>query len=399
MNNLLNPLIDSTVQCWGCPIFDRLFQIISNAAAAAYKQFTVLCVIIFCVLFAFFVLNAVWKNMKAGGGDDPFYQKSIKPVFINSLVALTFLSMGVYLPRFVTSVTFEPAANLALIYTQSMVHTDNEAVAEKVSYQPMPMEDTGFFRPQLRDTIVMMMKTTITQFQSYMKLGVAVMDKAFSLEALLGIGAFIKHIILFFIGLYITYGFFKLFVRFCFYFADIIIAMAFFAFFFPFSLILVAFKGSNAPAWFSSLGKKVGTNQFKTLINAIISLVSAVLTYTVIMVIIAKFFSAPGQSADEIMLMITSGEIFASDLSSENLADMTLIGCIILVYVLNFIYGQIPKVTSMVMDTFGVSEEKALSKQLANDAMKLTTNVINTATKIGKTIITGGEEEKKDGKK
>lgn len=399
MNNLLNPLIDSTVQCWGCPIFDRLFQIVSNAAAAAYKQFTVLCVIIFCVLFAFFVLNAVWKNMKAGGGDDPFYQKSIKPVFINSLVALTFLSMGVYLPRFVTSVTFEPAANLALIYTQSMVHTDNEAVAEKVSYQPMPMEDTGFFRPQLRDTIVMMMKTTITQFQSYMKLGVAVMDKAFSLEALLGIGAFIKHIILFFIGLYITYGFFKLFVRFCFYFADIIIAMAFFAFFFPFSLILVAFKGSNAPAWFSSLGKKVGTNQFKTLINAIISLVSAVLTYTVIMVIIAKFFSAPGQSADEIMLMITSGEIFASDLSSENLADMTLIGCIILVYVLNFIYGQIPKVTSMVMDTFGVSEEKALSKQLANDAMKLTTNVINTATKIGKTIITGGEEEKKDGKK
>ncbi len=399
MNNLLNPLIDSTVQCWGCPIFDRLFQIVSNAAAAAYKQFTVLCVIIFCVLFAFFVLNAVWKNMKAGGGDDPFYQKSIKPVFINSLVALTFLSMGVYLPRFVTSVTFEPAANLALIYTQSMVHTDNEAVAEKVSYQPMPMEDTGFFRPQLRDTIVMMMKTTITQFQSYMKLGVAVMDKAFSLEALLGIGAFIKHIILFFIGLYITYGFFKLFVRFCFYFADIIIAMAFFAFFFPFSLILVAFKGSNAPAWFSSLGKKVGTNQFKTLINAIISLVSAVLTYTVIMVIIAKFFSAPGQSADEIMLMITSGEIFASDLSSENLADMTLIGCIILVYVLNFIYGQIPKVTSMVMDTFGVSEEKALSEQLANDAMKLTTNVINTATKIGKTIITGGEEEKKDGKK
>lgn len=396
MNNLLNPLIDTTVQCWGCPVFDRLFQIVSNAAAVAYEQLAVLCVIIFCVLFAFFVLNAVWKNMKAGGGDDPFYQKSIKPVFINSLVALAFLSMGVYLPRFVTSVTFEPAAKIALIYTQSMIHTDNSVVEEKVSYQPMPMEDNGFFRPQLRDTIITMMKTTITQFQSYMKLGVAVMDKAFSLEALLGIGPLIKHIMLFFIGLYITYGFFKFFVKFCFYFADIIVAMAFFAFFFPFSLILVAFKGSNAPAWFSSLGKKVGTNQFKTLINAIISLVSAVLTYTVIMVIIAKFFSAPGQSADEIMLMITSGEIFASDLSSENLADMTLIGCIILVYVLNFIYGQIPKVTSMVMDTFGVSEENGLSEQLANDAMKLTTNVITTATKIGKTIITGGEDKKDD---
>lgn len=396
MNNIFNPLIDASVQCWGCPIFDRLFQIVSNAAGIVYKQFAIFCAIIFCVLFAFFVINAVWQNIKGGVGD-PWYQKSIKPLVINSLVALTFLSLGVYLPRFVTTVTFEPAANIALIYTQSMLQTDNEVVNEKVTYQPEEMSDDGFYRPQLRDTIIMLMKTTITQFQSYIKLGIAVMDKAFSTSALLGIGALLKHIILFFIGLYLVYGFFKLFIRFCFYFADIIIAMTFFAFFFPLSLILVAFKGGGAPAWISSLGKTVGTNQFKKLINAIITLAAAVLTYTVIMVIIAKFFSAPGQSADEIMTMITSGEIFAADLSSDNLVGLTLVGCIILVYVLNFIYAQIPKVTSMVLDTFGVSEEKQLSEQLANDAMKLTTNVINTAKEIGKTIITGGnkEEEKK----
>ena len=399
MNNLINPLIDKGIQCWGCPIFDRLFQIVSDAAAAVYNQFAIFCAILFCVLFAFFVLNAVWKNMKEGAGGDPFYQKSIKPVIINSLVALTFLGMGVYLPRFVTTVTFEPVANIALIYTQSMVQTDNEIVNEKITYEPMEMSDNGFYRPELRNNIIMLMKTTITQFQSYIKLGIAVMDKAFSIEALLGIGALIKHIILFFIGLYIAYGFFKFFLRFCFYFADIIIAMAFFAFFFPLSLILVAFKGSNAPAWITSLGKKVGTDQFKTLINAIITLAAAVLTYTVIMVIIAKFFSAPGQSADEIMTLITSGEIFASDLSSENLASMTLVGCIILVYVLNFIYGQIPKVTSMVLETFGVSEEKQLSEQLANDAMKLTTNIIDTAKKIGSTIISGGDKKDEAGTK
>ena len=393
MNNLINPLIDKGIQCWGCPIFDRLFQIVSDAAAAVYNQFAIFCAILFCVLFAFFVLNAVWKNMKEGAGGDPFYQKSIKPVIINSLVALTFLGMGVYLPRFVTTVTFEPVANIALIYTQSMVHT------EKITYEPMEMSDNGFYRPELRNNIIMLMKTTITQFQSYIKLGIAVMDKAFSIEALLGIGALIKHIILFFIGLYIAYGFFKFFLRFCFYFADIIIAMTFFAFFFPLSLILVAFKGSNAPAWITSLGKKVGTDQFKTLINAIITLAAAVLTYTVIMVIIAKFFSAPGQSADEIMTLITSGEIFASDLSSENLASMTLVGCIILVYVLNFIYGQIPKVTSMVLETFGVSEEKQLSEQLANDAMKLTTNIIDTAKKIGSTIISGGDKKDEEKEK
>ncbi len=394
MNNIVNPLIDASVQCWGCPIFDRLFQIVSNAAANVYEQFTIFCAILFCILFAFFVINAVWQNIKKNS-DDPFYQKSIKPIFINSLIALTFLSMGIYLPRFITTITFEPAANIALIYTQSMLQTDNEVVNEKVTYQPTEISDNGFYRPQLRDTIIMLMKTTITQFQSYIKLGIAVMDKAFSIKALLGIGALLKHIMLFFIGLYLAYGFFKLFIRFCFYFADIIVAMTFFAFFFPLSLILVAFKGGDVPAWISSLGKKVGTNQFKTLINAIITLAAAVLTYTVIMVIIAKFFSAPGQSADEIMALITSGNIFSSDLSYDNIAGMTLVSCIILVYVLNFIYAQIPKVTSMVLDTFGVSEEKQLSEQLANDAMKLTTNVINTAKEIGKTIINGGKEEKK----
>jgi len=395
MNGFMNSLVDNTVQCWGCPVFDRLFQIVSNAAAAVYDQFVIFCAILFCVLFAFYVVNAVWKNMK-DNISDPFYQKSIKPVFINSIVALIFLSMGVMLPRFITRITFEPVADITLIYTQSMLKTDSSVVAEKVTYQPEEMSDDGFYRPELRNKIIMLMKTTITQFQSYMKLGIAVMDKAFSLEALLGIGSLIKHIILFFIGLYLFYGFFKLFIRFCFYFADIIVAMTFFAFFFPLSLILVAFKGGNAPAWISSLGKNVGTGQFKKLINSIIALASAVLTYTVIMVIIAKFFSAPGQSAAEIMELITTGQVFEGDLSGDNLAAMTLGGCIILVYVLNFIYAQIPQVTSMVLDSFGVSAENKLSEQLADDAMKLTTNIVNAAKSIGKNILSGGETKEGD---
>ncbi len=394
MNDFINPVIDASVQCWGCPIFDRLFQIVSNAAAAVYDQFVIFCAIIFCVLFAFVVLNAVWQNIKSPT-PDPWYQKSLKPLLINSLVSLTFLSMGVYLPRFVSSVTFEPVANVALIYTQSMLQTNPETVNEKVHYQPMEISDDGFFRPELRDSIILLMKTTITQFQSYIKLGIAVMDKAFSLDALLGIGNLIKHIILFFIGLYLAYAFFKLFWRFCCYFADIIVAMTFFAFLFPLSLILVAFKGADAPSWVTNLGKGIGTNQFKKLINAIIALAAAVLTYTVIMVIIAKFFSAPGQSAADIMQLITSGEVFAGDLSGDNLAAMTLGGCIILVYVLNFLYEQIPNVTQMVLDSFGVSQENQLSEQLANDAMKLTSTIVETVKKAGATIISGGKKDDK----
>lgn len=391
MNRLVNSFVESTVQCWGCEVFDRLFQIVSNAAAAVYDKFVIFCAILFCVLFTFYLINAVWKNFK-GGITDPLYQKSLKPLFINSLVSLTFLSMGVVLPRFITTITFEPVANITVIYTQSMLQTNPDEVNERVTYQPAKIEDDGFYRPQLRDSIVMLMKTTITQFQSYMKLGIAVMDKAFSLSALLSISSLIKHIILFFIGMYLFIGIFKLFLRFCFYFADIIVAMTFFAFFFPLSLILVAFKGDNAPKWMSGLGKDVGTNQFKKLIDSIVALAAAVLTYTVIMVILAKFFAEPGQSAADIMNMITSGEIYSDELSEENLQAMTLGGCVVLVYVLNFIYGQIPQVTSMVLSSFGVSSENKLSEQLANDAMQLTNDVLNVVKQAGKNILSGGEK-------
>ena len=139
--------------------------------------------------------------------------------------------------------------------------------------------------------------------------------------------------------------------------------------------------------------EKVGTNQFKNLINAIIALAAAVLTYTVIMVIISKFFAAPGQSTTEIMELITNGNIFAGDLSDDNLAAMTIGGCVILVYVLNTLYKEIPNVTKMVLDAFGVSAENQLSEQLANDAMKLTTNIVDMAKKVGKNILSGGEKK------
>jgi hypothetical protein len=395
------------VQCWGCPVFDRLFQVISAAAAAVYRQFSLFCILIFCIILAFYILYAVWKNIK-GGVDDPMYQKYLKPVLINSVFVFALLSLGVQLPRFITTITFEPVADMTLIYTQSLVRTDTAAVEKKITYQPQSMDDNGFYRPQLRDKIVLLMKTTITQFQGYIKLGIAVMDSAFSWRAILGIGALLKHIIMFAIGLYLVYGFFKIFIRFCFYFVDIIVAMTFFAFFFPFSLVLFVFKNSEAPDWVKKLGTNVGADQFKKVINAIISLAAAVLTYTVIMVIIAKFFAAPGTSAVELTEMITSGAVSADALSDENLAAVTITGCVVLIYVIDFLASQVPQVTKMVMSVFEVepvadfSENKSLGGQLADDAMKAAGNVTKKVMDVGKIIIGGGEkkeEEKKDEKK
>lgn len=393
MNGWMNSLVDTSVQCWGCAVFDRLFQVVSYAAGAVYKQFTIFCVILFCVFFAFFIINAVWQNIR-GGMRDPWYSKSVRPVIINSLVALSLLSLGVMVPRFMTQITFEPATEIAIGYTQTMLQTNAETVNEKVTYQPMKMDDTGFYRPEMRDKIILLMKTTITQFQTFIKLGIAVMDSAFTWKALLGIGALIKHIIIFFVGLYLAYGFFKLFCRFCFYFADIIIAMTFFAFFFPLSLMLVSFKGaSDVPSWMSKIGSSLGVGQFKNLMNAIIALASAVLTYTVIMVLIATFFAAHGTTSADLMQVILSGDVFNAELSDDNLAELGIASSVVLIYVLNFIQAQIPKVTSMVLDTFGVSEDHKLGDQLANDAETLTRRVVETAAKTVKTIVKGGNEK------
>ena len=401
MNEIAGNLIDGTIQCYGCPIFDRLFQIVSESAAAIYGPMAFLATLIFVILFAFYVVNAVWQNIKKDV-PDPWYQKSIRPVIINSLIALTFLWAGVGLPRLITTATFEPVTEISLIYTQSMLNIDNDVVNERVTYQPMKMSDDGFFRPQLRDKIIMLMKTTITQFQSYMKLGIAVMDTAFTWRALLGVGSLVKHIILFFIGLYIFYAFFKLFFRFCCYFADIIVAMALFAFFFPLSLVLIAFRGAdNVPSWISGLGKDVGINQFKSLINAIVALASAVITYTVIMVIIARFFTSPDASVNEIIEAITTGNVFNADLSDDNIESLTIMGTVVLVYVINFIQTKIPEVSNMVMSAFNVKPDNKLSEQLANDAMALTSATFNTVKNVGKIIINGGEtkDEKKEDKK
>lgn len=389
MNNIINNLVDNTIQCYGCPIFDRLFQIVSSAAASVYNRMVLLMSVLFCVLFAFFVINAVWQNLK-NGSTDPWYQKSVRPVIINSLIALVLLFAGVGVPRLISQITFEPTAEIATIYTQSMLNMNSEAVNERVTYQPLSISDDGFFRPQLRDKIILLMKTTITQFQSYMKLGIAVMDTAFSWRALIGIGAFLKHIILLVIGIYIFYGFFKLFFRFSCYFVDIIVAMTMFAFFFPLSLVLTVFRGpENVPSWISGLGKNIGNAQIKKLINAIVALAAAVITYTVIMVIIAKFFSSPDMSTAEIMNAIATGAIFDMDLSGDNILSMTLTGIVVLVYVINFIQDEIPKVSDMIMGALNLKPEATESKKLAKDVE----NLFEDVKQVGKNLIGGGDNK------
>ena len=140
MTNIINSFINNSVQCWGCGVFDRLFQIVSTAATQMYEQLTFLAMITFVALFTALIVNAVYQNIKSGG-NDPFYKKSILKVFINAIVVLGLLGAGVAVPKMVTRVTIEPAALVALTYTQALTQQDMNTVEEKVTYQPMEMAD------------------------------------------------------------------------------------------------------------------------------------------------------------------------------------------------------------------------------------------------------------------
>ena len=401
MNDVMNSFVERVAQCWGCDVFDNLFRVVSNAGAIVYTKIANLCFAIFAVLFVFYVIWAVWKtlNPKKPNTSDPMYTKSVVRVVINSLFALALLGLGVGVPRFVTRITFEPVANITLVYTQSILKTTPEFVDEHVKSAPLQkISDDGFYRPELRTTIIDIMKTTIVLFQSYMKLGIAVIDKSFTWREMPTIGAIFRHILYFFIGIYLFYGFLKLFLRFCFYFVDVIINMAMFAFLFPIALMMMSFRGGDMPEWMSSLGKGLGTNQLKKVIASIVALGASVITYIVVMVIIARFFTDSGTSVEQLMNAIMSGEVFASDLSDDNLASVTLVGMIVLLYVLNYIYSKVPEVSKMILDTFGVTSENSMSEQMANDAEKLVGLITNGIKNVGHKIV-NKDDKSGDGKK
>ncbi len=398
MQELANTLIDNAAQCWTCPIFDGLFAVISNTAAAAYERLTIISVIVFSVLLAFYILNAVWQNIK-DGGTDPLYQKTVKPVLIKSLIALSLLSVGLILPRLISTIVFEPAAEITYQFSKTMLPADYIVPPYT---DAIPLDGSGFFNPQLRDTILKILETSVSNFQVYIKIGIGIMDAAFSLKKLLGIGALIKHIIVFFIGLFLTYNFGKLFIKYSFCFMDIIVAMAMFAFFFPLSLIFFIFKdASKAPGWMKKLGGDFGSGQIKKLVNAIISVAATILTYTIIMLIIAGFLN--GNGIDTNAIQNSSESLFDFDLDNSNIMEITVAGVIVLVYVINYIAGEIPNVTKKILDAFGVKQENVLSKEMGDNMWKLTTIVADNAKNLVKAVVNpesvNKTEEKKEEKK
>jgi hypothetical protein len=324
--------------------------------------------IIFIALIMFYILNLVWQNIKPGAKNETGWMEQLKPMLINSLVVLALLAVGIRFPKMITIITFEPVAEMTIAYTEKMVQQTEESVDEKVTYQPEEMDNNGFFRPQLRDKIVRLIKTSTTQFQAMMNLGLAVIDHSFSWSAFTSLSAPFKHGAMLLMGLFIVWSFFKLFIRFSFYFVDVIISMTFFAFLFPISMTMFVFKssGENKSWWLNDLGANLGKNQFKKVIDSIVSLGAAVITYVVIMTIIAKFFSMTGADGTELARQIQSGELYEGDLSDDNLSAMTLTSIVVLIYIVTFMMDRIKQVAQEILSAFDVKEEHAVGDKLGD---------------------------------
>ena len=376
MDTIKDFIFNNLVQCWGCPVFDRLFEVISKASSIAYDYLSKICIFSFLLFIGFYVLSAVWNNIKSGFKDS-LYLKSLKPVIINSLIIFSLLGLGVSFPRFLTTITFEPVADMTLFYTQSILKVNNDFVENKIIYTPRKIEEDGFFRPVLRDKIISIIKTTISQFQSYISLGFVMVDKVFSWESFLGIGSFIKNLILLYMGLFFIYGFFKLFIKYCFYFVDVIISMTYFAFFFPVSMTIFIFKNSNVPSFVKGIGSALGTSKFKSVINSIVTLATATLTYLIAIMIISRFLGNHNISVQEIMYMITSNNISENIISDESIVSISLVSILVILYMVNFISTQINTIKNTILKVFEIEEEKTLGEELYSNMKKLKDIIVN----------------------
>jgi len=372
MENIAFSLTDTIVQCWPCPVFDKLFSIISNAAGAVYDKLTHICLIIFVILFVFYVFHAIWQNTKSES-PDPLYQNSIKPILIKSLIVLTLLGLGSIIPQQISKITFEPVAQLTLTFSKSILPPD---YAIQGLTETSPITSNAFFSADLRDTLLTLIESTVAHFQLYVKMGINILDKSFS-SSLLGIGSLWKNVIIFFIGLYLTYTFLTLFVKYSFCFLDVICAMAMFAFLFPFSLVLFIFKGvANAPAWLSSLGSSLGGGQIKKVINTIVSIIASILTYTLITRIVNAFFISHNVDPTQ----IATASLFEFDLDTSDLASLGLIGCLILVYIIKFVAEQIPQVTKKILETFNITIDNSISTEVGQSVLQQIKNIGTFAT-------------------
>jgi hypothetical protein len=186
------------------------------------------------------------------------------------------------------------------------------------------------------------------------------------------------------LGLYIIYQFFKLFLGFCYKFIDVIVSLAMFAFFFPFMLVLSVVQRSSSEDWVKSIGGGFSLKLVRNTFSSIVSLMGAVLVYTVIIVMVANFFSSDLFTNNEIARHVMDGTINAKMLDDINTTNVTLIAFAIFAFVMDYLRKQIESVNKEIISSFGIDPSSEIADDIAKrmeDFMKNAENFVKNKAK------------------
>ena len=82
------------------------------------------------------------------------------------------------------------------------------------------------------------------------------------------------------------------------------------------------------------------------------------------------------------------GDIFEQDLNQTGMNDLNITSVVVLVYVLSFIYDNIPNITKTILQMFGVTADgNPVGEKLGEDLMKATKGYIDKGKTVVKTFI------------
>lgn len=351
MNAAFDFFTNNVLQCWACHAFDHTFVAVSVAAANAYDKISEFALLLLTAFLAFYIVYIVLTKLNKQASEDPFYMKSVKPVLINSMIIVSLLGIGITLPKMISYVALEPAAQITTSLSSALID------APQAQYEPIKMPENGFYTATTKDKVIETLKITTGGFQTYIAQGFKLISSAADLSIIknlikLEFGSVLETLFILLLGIYISWSFIKLFAKFMFYSLDVLMHATFFAFLFPILAVAFVFRNSDAPDWVKNIGNGSAT-MFQNLLGSIITLGSAIVVYVIIMAMLAGF----------------AGDNFETPNVMHSAAGLAT-----LVLVLGFIIGKTETMANEIKSVFGIQEKKELGEAANTNFTKLLGN-------------------------
>jgi hypothetical protein len=389
--NTMDWLTRTIFQCWTCDAFDPLFVVISDVGAKTYDVMMNAAMLIMSIFIIFYVIYLVLIKLKETDKDPLYMNRLVKPVLIPALIITVFAAAGTVIPRAISTGILEPVAAMTTAMAKTALTPTEEAMekAKVVDYKPKEMNSDGFYTPELKNSIVEILKTTTYGFQNFILFGASIItntltfdnfsifvDGKFTLSKIIG------SILLILMGGTILVFFIGLMLKFLFYFIDVGIGLAMFAFLFPLMLAAFIMKNADVPDWVKN-ASKMSEKFFKQCTTSIIALGSMTIVYVIIVALITGFIN--GNPDQNMMQMIMNGDFANIKYSSPEILQ-TIPGFLVMIIVVGWIYSKIDTITGEIKNALQLNsaEQKEADKfEESEMTHKQTAHLVKMGVKRG----------------